>query len=579
MKQSLFSIFLFLCLAHPALADVTRVEATIDKNPVMVDEAIQLTVTAQGDPAREAFDSSPLLKDFVVGRTSVSTQTRIINFDKEETVTWTTTLFPRGEGNFTIPALTVEGKQTKPLTVNVIPVQAGQDEPARDYYLTTDVDTSEVYLHQQLLYTVKLYLASNIERGSLQAPELKDAQIQQLGDDKQYSDIVNGKRYQVIERTFAIVPQSSGEFTIKGPVFAGEVLAQDPNTRFGFFNRTKQINRLGPDITIHVKPVPADIDYHWLPSEYVSLNEEWPQQSSFTVGEPVTRTITLTAMGVVEEQLPELPQMYPPGFKLYPDQASTATVNKNNTLIAQRVETLAMIPTQAGDFILPEVTVPWFNVLTGKTETARLPAKKITVAPASATATPVQSAPLTQAQSDNTALPAPAAQPDIPQGAQGTVPQSAPAESNDTLLWIVSALWIVTLAGWIITVIYFRRRPVMQGEKPSDGRGSAGNDEKQAFNSLQKVMQTGAPGEVQKALRQWALLAGKQHSPAVPADIYLRKSGLQPQIDAMLSSQYSDKPQQWDRKALLQSIQAIRQQNTKQSNSALPPLYPEGQSS
>ena len=85
MKQSLFSIFLFLCLAHPALADVTRVEATIDKNPVMVDEAIQLTVTAQGDPAREAFDSSPLLKDFVVGRTSVSTQTRIINFDKEET--------------------------------------------------------------------------------------------------------------------------------------------------------------------------------------------------------------------------------------------------------------------------------------------------------------------------------------------------------------------------------------------------------------------------------------------------------------------------------------------------------------
>ena len=107
---------LFLVM-QSAVADVTRVEATIDKNPVMVDEAIQLTVVAEGDPAREAFDSSALLGDFVVGRTSVSSNTRIINFDKQETVTWTTTLFPRGEGNFTIPAIDIEGKKTKPITV------------------------------------------------------------------------------------------------------------------------------------------------------------------------------------------------------------------------------------------------------------------------------------------------------------------------------------------------------------------------------------------------------------------------------------------------------------------------------
>ena len=197
-------------MSASALADINSLEATIDKNPVMVDEAIRLTVTADGSADRDAFDSSPLLKDFVVGRTSVSSQTSIVNFDTKRTTVWTTTLFPRKEGIFTIPSLTVENKQTKPIQVEVIPVQA-QDNVARDYFVTTDIDLKDAYLNQQSLYTVKLFLSSNIERGSLQAPEMQNAEITQLGEDKQYTDIINGRRYQIIERQFAVVPQASGE--------------------------------------------------------------------------------------------------------------------------------------------------------------------------------------------------------------------------------------------------------------------------------------------------------------------------------------------------------------------------------
>ena len=175
-----------------AFADVNSVEATIDRNPVMVDEAIRLTITADGSADREAFDSSPLLKDFVVGRTSVSSQTSIVNFDTKRTTVWTTTLFPRKEGSFTIPSLSIEGKTTKPIQVKVIPVQE-QSNVSRDYFVTTDIDLKEAYLNQQLLYTVKLYLSSNIERGSLQAPDMQNAEITQLGEDKQYTDIAHGQ--------------------------------------------------------------------------------------------------------------------------------------------------------------------------------------------------------------------------------------------------------------------------------------------------------------------------------------------------------------------------------------------------
>lgn len=568
---TMLSLLMSLSVA-PAFAEVERVEATIDKNPVMVDEAIQLTVVAHGDPDRDAFDSSPLLKDFVVGRTSVSTQTRIINFDKEETTTWTTTLFPRGEGNFTIPALSVENQKTQPITVNVIPVNTGNAQTARDYYVTTDIDTREVYLHQQLMYTAKLYLATNIERGSLQAPELQGAQIQQLGDDKQYTDIVNGKRYQVIERTFAVVPQASGTFTLRGPVFTGEVMVNDPNGRFGFFNRTKQINRLGPDISITVKPIPADIDYPWLPSEYVTLNEEWPQPDNFTVGEPITRTITLTAMGVVEEQLPALPQHYPPSFKLYPDQANTATVNKNNTLIAQRVESLAMIPTQPGKVVLPEITVPWFNVLTNETEYATLPARSVSVLPA-------PDAPVNQTPSlspstglEATDTQAPPAQPEI-------TPSSTPSGANlNWLIWVLLALWLTTLAGWFATILWYRKRLTQQPPVIDRPSATVQANETQAFNVLTQTIQNGTAGQIQHALANWLAIQYPNAKDCSRADNFAETACLQPQIDAMLSSQYGHSPSQWDRKGLIKKVSEVRSQldNKSTASTSLPPLYPEG---
>jgi len=104
---------------------------------------------------------------------------------------------------------------------------------------------------------------------------------------------------------------------------------------------------------------------------------------SFVAGEPVTRIVTLTALGVVEEQLPDIPEFYPPNFKLYPDQSNTTTVEKDQSLISQRQTSLAIIPTQPGNFVLPEITIPWFNTLTQQTEYATIPARSITVAPAS----------------------------------------------------------------------------------------------------------------------------------------------------------------------------------------------------
>ena len=64
---------------------------------------------------------------------------------------------------------------------------------------------------------------------------------------------------------------------------------------------------VGEDIKLNVKPIPIDYQGQWLPSELLSLHQEWqPSPDEFKVGEPITRTITLTVAGLSEEQLPEI---------------------------------------------------------------------------------------------------------------------------------------------------------------------------------------------------------------------------------------------------------------------------------
>ena len=532
LLQSTRIVFLLtLLLSTAAYADVNSLEATIDRNPVMLDEAIRLTVTADGSADRDAFDSSPLLKDFVVGRTSVSSQTSIVNFDTKRTTVWTTTLFPRKEGTFTIPSLTIEGKSTQPIQVKVIPVQE-KSNVARDYFVTTDIDVKEAYLNQQLLYTVKLFLSSNIERGSLQAPEMQNAEITQLGEDKQYTDIVNGRRYQIIERQFAVVPQASGEFTLRGPIFTGEVMAANTNQRFGFFNRTQQINRVGPDITVNIKPIPQGIDYPWLPSAMVRVDEEWPQGDSFVAGEPVTRIVTLTALGVVEEQLPDIPEFYPPNFKLYPDQSNTTTVEKDQSLISQRQTSLAIIPTQPGNFVLPEITIPWFNTLTQQTEYSTIPARSITVAPASGANnantpnsldTPsISSASNEDIQND---IPTTAKQPNASASNEDKPLDSASGDvstdESTQLNWMVTCallvLFIIALTGWLVTYRKLKQAQFM-GVGITNKTGSAQRlhsyaqwDEKAQFQNLMSVIKAKDTRLLTPALKQWinALTSGK----------------------------------------------------------------------
>ncbi|MGO4892418.1 BatD family protein [Flavobacterium sp. W21_SRS_FM6] len=568
IKLLIVSLSLLLLYVTSVNAKPNEVIASVDKNPVMADESFNLTITANDDVDRSAFDPSVLMKDFVVGRTSVSTQTQMINFNTTRTTIWTTVLIPRKEGRFTIPAFDVGGQKTQAIQLMVVPVSSSGATQGRDIFITTEVDVPEAYLQQQLRYTVKLYLGQELQRGSLANPRLENADIRQIGKDKEYSEIKDGRRYRVIERTFAIIPQKSGTFTIEGPLFEGEII-DNSRQSFGFFNRSTPVNRVGQSQAITVLPIPSDYPHHWLPSDFVQINEEWqgnPQQ--YHVGEPITRTITLTAIGVVEEQLPAINGVYPNSVKSYPDQAETTTVEKDQTLIAQRKESVAIIPSEAGQLVLPAVQVPWFNVLTKKTEFTTLPEKNLTILPSLNQST----APLPL--SDNPGLI------DV-KGALEPNNAQAPSiiETEADPFWkgvsaVLFILWLLTLVlgFWLI-----KSRPPQVSSKSSKTAQQKPQTGDQ-WRLLQHAIKQSDVKQITSLLGPFlARFVGQANLTLTQSLQCIQDPKLSNEVNLMLASQYGQTPNTWDNKALHAALKPYVKSHGNKSKSEqlnLKPLYP-----
>ncbi len=540
-------VALFSLLISPSSFAYMTVSATIDKNPVIANESFVLTVTADDDVNTNALDTTPLMQDFIVGRTSVSSQTSMINFKTSRTTIWTTVLIARKTGKLTIPSLSVENQQTQPIALTVLSSSDPNADRQQDLFITTEVSAKDVYVQQQLTLTVKLHFAAELKRGSLTEPTLEGANITQVGKDKEEETIINGRRYRVIERTYAISPQQSGDYILKSPVFSGEIMM--PSSRrnsFLSFGETKPVSVIGDEIPLTIRPIPANYQGVWLPSELLTIHQEWqPEPTKFTVGEPITRTITLTAAGLSEEQLPEITMEMPAGLKVYPDQAELHTGMNNGRLVSQKVGNFAIVANKPGTYQLPEITIPWWNTVTNKIQHAVIPAQTITV--------------LANKEQKNEPPVAPIQQQAPTQGESKTVI----VEQASWLQWLFLALWLLTSAAWLATAL-------LKGRSKRN-TGKANEKINDSYLALLAACKKNDAQQVLRLLVPWFnSLSGTQVSNIAQIIQCCQQPALSDAIDDLQQSCYGKQTQIWHGKALLD---AILQMNKHHSTSSATPQF------
>ncbi|NNE37614.1 MAG: protein BatD, partial [Gammaproteobacteria bacterium] len=423
-----------------------------DRNPVSLNESFQIIFEAEGDLDGDP-DFSPLENDFQVLSTVQSSNFSVVNGRISSSKRWTITAMANTDGNIAIPSIAF-GQDNSPvmnLEVRGNNTGSSNSQVQNDIFLEASATPLNPYVQSQVIYTLKLYRSVAIAKASLAEPEIitGNAVLERIDDDKSYETTINGRNYHVIERNYSVYPQSSGEVSIAPINFMGQIT----RSRFGvdpFGAPPRTVVRRSQGINLNVQPIPASFSgNHWLPAENLNLAEEWSgDPMTLRVGEPITRTLILTARGLISSQLPELPDWSVGDLKFYPDRPQLDDEKSDAGISSIRREQAAIIPNQPGSYVLPEIAIPWWNTLTDQLETAIVPERIIRVLPATGADT---------GQPEITTLVAPV-QPLLNGPAEDeveiTLTETPPVTDESqpeiwkwsTLLFVM--IWIITLVAW-----------------------------------------------------------------------------------------------------------------------------------
>jgi len=476
-------VILLLFCSQALAAPVT---ARLDRNSAVVGETVTLVLqTSDTDQSLET-DLSVLRADFDVLNQRSETQMSFVNGRQSATVRLVITLEPKHVGNLLIPALKFPGASSIPvhLKVSAAPELApGAAEPVF-IEVTVYPESGPYYVLSQISLMVRIFYQANLTEAAINPPDPSQASVRLL-DEVPYQADRNGQRYRVLERRYAIFPERSGTLTIPAMQLSGRLIERPSDRLWQPKVRGRRVKVESEPLTLEISPRPAAYtgDF-WLPARRITLSQQISENEKLHVGEPVTRTVILDAQGLEENMLEEPVWPEIPATRIYPDQPQGISRDDGEWVLGHKEFRYAVVPERAGELLLPEIKLDWWDTVANRQRTAILPEHRITVLPSEVS----QSASL---------LPPDAS--DINGAAFGTSIGNQILSANATLWKVATGSFAVL---WLLTLFfYYRRGPIPAVSSDSNGEASMG--ERELLKQFQQACQKGDASSARRHLARW----------------------------------------------------------------------------
>ena len=521
-------------------------------------DTTKLVIEIQANtPSLHDFDTSVLEKDFEILGTSSSVQ----SVQNQSTLTyaarWEIELFPLKTGALKVPPIDINGRFTPNLTLTVNKAADYGSGKTQNVFIEMEAEPKDPYLGQQINVIVRLHHNIRIVNGTLSEPEAINSDVYRVGNDISYKRNINGNRYNVLERSFALFANSPGELNILPISFRGQIedQANDSSSGFNsFLRQVRQIKRSSNELKLNIKQIPASYTgKYWLPASDLRISEQWSDQGvELQLGDSVSRVVKLIADGLPAESLPDnvMPSDQT-NLSVYPDKVSRNNQDIGKKLVGKAEQKYALIMSQAGYQELPELKLKWWDVDEDVEKQATLAAKTLIVngdasQPASQQAQPVQTTESEQSVS--------------------TQPGSTGPNYWRWMALLFLMLWLITTALW------YRSRPEKTEfeELPRKSNWSK--------KSLEQACRSNDPVQTRNQLIAWARdtwsqdnitglyqLKAKIHDPALIQQLN--------KLDAVL---FSEKKSDWSGTALLEAFTRAQMSMSNPQDSVesiIPPLY------
>jgi len=569
--QRLWLIVLMLVSIVTAGRANAALTASVDRTTVAKNDIIQLTIRSDTGPI-EHTDFTALEQNFSVINRQRSNQISIINGQKTAIYDLHLTLFPINAGRFTIPAFKSRGESSQPIEITVADTSTETSQQHEEVFLKTLISKSEVYVQEPLVLTVQLFHSVGLRDAQLTSLDVENAVIDEIGDQEKSEKILNGVRYSVIEKHYSITPEKSGQLTIPALTFSGRTQYRGVYADPGRYVRTRS---MAHRVEVLAKPDIYPANAPWLPTSALSISDSWDgNPPTLTVGESVTRTLTLSALNLNAAQLPDLSLPTVPGLKLYPDQSRNENTATKSGMLGQRIFSTAIVATQPGDIKIPEQTIYWWNTSSKKLEQTIIPAvtlnSKAATNPAHqnlAAVTPEALERQNQQSVDN----------HLDSNATQTAVNKTGSSLWPYLALMFALLWLATLALWwrLARATKINSKAFLS-EPPSTQQNTA----RAAFKAFKKACHNNAAADARHSLIDWFKCTHPQQqiSGLQSVSEHYKNAELDTLIRDMEQSLYAEGAHSWQGKALLDCVEALEKTHGKQhknvDKTALKPLYP-----
>ncbi len=583
-SRTIFSIVLIFLLVITTLQPVLATPATVHISPSSAIKDQTVTLTISVDPKNQQHPNLSVLENnFQILKTSTSSSLR---HEKSKTLirkNWLVLLLPLKKGKLVIPSIKIGNERTPStslLVTNKMPKAeikySAPNQSPKDIFVEVETDLQEVYVQGQLILTQKIYHSIPLKSANLSPPKTKNnaAEIIPLAKDKPYYWKIQGKRYHVIERSYALFPKRSGALHIEEAEFSGQTKARSASllsmlegvdkVKEGSTSQKKVTDRTSA-ISLTVKPqADSFTDSHWLPAKNITLYGNWSQPpSQVERGEPVTLQLGIIADGLRAEQLPDLQLAIPEGNKSYkepPELHNNITLTGITGTWSQKI---TIIPSTAGSLVIPELQLAWWNVLTEQKETTifnqQVLGVKTNAKKEEATAS------LSTSPSPDESKPKVAALTNPTENTSKQDTSAPPIPEPTTVIFDKEKLWIpllLLLSGYFIYKIQERSSLIKKKrstptKKESDKTPEHKND-KLILDALKLACLENNPQKAQMLLSQWASLADIT-PPTLDGISEARNAFLQPEIEQLSRTLYSKTKNQtsskWNGSNLWKAIQ------------------------
>jgi hypothetical protein len=506
-----------LLLSMPSFA---QVYATVSKNRVTQNELFRLTIVADQKVSGDSLDLSMLDSDFqTLGRPSFGTSINIVNGSRSTRSEWNVNIAAKRTGNITIPAFTIAGEQSQPITLQVVNDSAAPD--SQDLVqINTYFDDMTLYPNQSTVMHVELIINADTRRlqdPQITPPSAEGVQLESASEPVQNQQIINGVQSTVVKQDFRITGLNPGRFNVIEPKFESQLIY----TGYNGATRMIALKTHAKSFTLTVLDKPSQYTGVWLPTSYLNLEQQWQDSAgkplsesnnTIAVGDPITRLIALTVRGVSQEQIPTINIDYPDSLRVYNEKPSyQALANGDIQMSLKQV----LIANQSGDITLPGVTVKWWDT-TAKTERKSLLAENtISVS----------------AQPQSNLAP--------------TLVQPQPTQTDlvtDSGYWpYITGLFALL---WLGTFAWFQRHRFTPHKKLEDSVESQGN----SFKALQQAIAEHDGFKVNLMLQRWL------HESALSTEQQQRVEHAKQQ---WLAQHYATQATEGDNQALLATLHAI----------------------